>query len=166
MNLKNVISGRGGETNPFDFGETSVYDAVMSFLFFSAIASIFSNFDFSIPTGASSTVQLSDVAFTFMNVDWTWGVVLALGLFAVQVYQSAQAVGRSNEADVQEYIESLPTGTTILVGFTLVALVAFALQSQIGLASDIFGALTAEYWRQVGSVLLSTYGYLAITTEN
>ncbi|WP_440988757.1 hypothetical protein [Haloarchaeobius baliensis] len=166
MNLQNVLSGRSGETNPFDFGETSIYDAVMSFLFFSAIASIFSNFDFSIPTGASTTVNLSDVAFTLGGVDWTWGVVLGLGLFSVQIYQSAQAIGRSNNADVRAYIESLPTGTTILVGFTVVALLAYALQGQMTLAADIYNAITVEYWRQVVAVLASTYGYLAITTEN
>lgn len=161
-----LLSDAKGKMEYSNFGEISFTDALMGAGFFAAVGSIFSGFDITVPTGEESEIILSDVWFTMMDIDVSYALAVALGFLAVQLVQSAQAVGRSDDIDVQDYVDRLPTGVTILLVVAVVSLTSALLEGRFGIANDVYTMYTETYVRELATVVANTGAYMAISREN
>lgn len=154
------LSDSRGNTEWFNMGDVSPYEAASSTAFFVASATAFSNFGVTIPTGSSSTVALSDVLASF-NVPiagsavFTYALTVVLVLLGYQIYDSAQSYGRSNGFDFMDWLNSIPTGLTIVTVGSIVTVISAifditavmsVINSNISYQTLVIVVHTATYW--------------------
>lgn len=156
-----MVKDKNGKYSFTDLGNVTISDAISAVLFFFAVGVNFTNANVDIPTGANSVVSLGSEAFSLAGYSVTWALAIALALVIVQVIQSARLVGRSNDVDVKEYVEKLPTGVTFLLAFVVVSHVALLL----GIV-PVLDLITANYPAEIATVALNTAGYMAISDSN
>lgn len=156
-----ILKDKNGNVDMTDFGGVSLFDASAWVGFSTAVTVIFTSGAVLIPTGEASTLALSDVFATLAGVSLSYAMAVALGLFAVQLVQSAQSVGRNDNIDIKDYVDRIGTGATIAVGGTLVAHLGVLFE-----ISAITSIWAENFVTQVGVVVLSTLAFLILTRYN
>lgn len=164
--LDTIMEDARGRTEMQNFGDVTLFDAIQSVTFFSAVAVEFGGATISFPTSATTTAGLGDTWFSIGATNVSFALVIGLVLMGIQLIQSAQAIGQNDDVDIRGYIDKLPTGLSVAVVLT-VGLHAVALfMADVQLFTDIYNTATDGVWRQYGTTALMTLSYLGISREN
>ncbi|RKS83477.1 hypothetical protein BDK61_2862 [Haloarcula quadrata] len=78
-----------------------------------------------------------------------------------QIYDSAVSYGRANDFDPMGWINSIPTGLTVLVAGTVVLHLAYLFE--IG---AVLNAIDSNYWFGFGSIVATTATYFGISSQD
>ena len=102
-----------------NFGEVTLFDALQSVGFFSAVAVEFGGATIQFPTGSTTVAGLGDTWFSIGATNVSFALMIGLVLMAIQLIQSAQKIGQNDDIDIRGYIDKLPTGLSIAVVLTV-----------------------------------------------
>lgn len=163
-----LLSDSRGRTEFFNLGNVSILEATSSTGYFVGAAAFLSNFDVQVPLPAdsgSNIVTMGDVVANFSvpilgQAVLTVGLLLSTVLMLYQIYDSATSYGRANDFDPQGWINSIPTGLTLLVGATLVLHVAYLFE-----ISAVLSFIDSNYWYGTGSIIVTTATYFGISSQ-
>lgn len=160
-----LLRDRNGDMDLLDLGNVSLLEAGSFTVFFVAVASIFSDFDVTIPTGENSTVTMVEELATydlplFGSAVFTLGLLIALVLFIYQVVDASVQYGNGRDPQLRDWFDSIPTGLTL--GVVGVALLHFAKLFEYAPVLDIVtGGIAVEF----ATVTVATVVYMALSSQ-
>lgn len=159
------LSDSKGNMSWFDFGNVSLMESASYSLFTVFSLAAFTNFALQIPTSTSTTVSLAETAFSFSvpflgTGVYTFSLVGLTALFLYQIYDASKRKGRSDKFQPRKWFNKIPTGLTILVGLSIITVVANA--HGIAIIMDL---INTNIWTQFGTVSGHSVGYYALSSQ-
>lgn len=160
-----LLSDGYGNMDFLDFDGVNLREAVLSVVFFTAVASALSNFSIQVPF-PNGIVTMADVLTSFSlpvvpyTATFTIGITISLVLLAWEVLEASKGYGSSSSYEIKNYVNSVPTGLTVVLVGSFVILIS----ALIGFG-PVMSFINSNYWYQFGSISIETLAYWAISSQ-